>query len=114
MTVTVRIAWPKLGESELERISNQLDSDGFASAAAAYRGRIADAKSSYKEASRAADHLRDIDRAAKDVARDHPDVLHGDIGSDHGTDRGKALASWLVQQGWTPPHSMSGLVVVQE
>ncbi len=109
---TVEVARPKPSESELKRIANQLDADGFAAAATAYRERIDGAHQAEEDAHQAMNHLQYLDSAAARAAREHPDGV-GDYpnGIDHSQDRGIALASWLVQQGWTPPASLPGLVV---
>ncbi|QDM55859.1 hypothetical protein SEA_MAGICMAN_42 [Gordonia phage MagicMan] len=110
---TVEVATPKPDEYELERIADQLDADGFGSAATAYRDRIDGAKQARKDAEDAADHLRQLDSAAARTARENQDEDFGpgQIGADHSIERATALASWLVQQGWTPPASLPGLVV---
>lgn len=108
---TVEVPTPMPNEYELERIADQLDADGFGSAATAYRDRIDGAKQGRKDAEDAADHLRQLDSAAARTARENQDEMSGDVGLDHSTERGTALASWLVQQGWAPPASLPGLVV---
>ncbi|QHB37887.1 hypothetical protein SEA_OPIE_45 [Gordonia phage Opie] len=110
---SVEVAWPKPDEQELRRIADQLAADGFTDAAEAYRARIQGAARAYTAAQRALSHLNDLDSAAARAARENQDEDFGPgrIGADHSTERGTALASWLVRQGWTPPTSLPGLVV---
>ena len=110
---SVEVAWPKPDEHELRRIADQLDADGFTDAAEAYRGRIPGAARAHTAAQRALSHLNDLDSAAARAARENQDEDFGPgkIGADHSIERATALASWLVQQGWTPPASVLGMVV---
>ena len=110
-TVEVEVDWPKPSEHRLREIAEQLEADGFSAAAAAYRGRIEPAARADRAAQCASRHLRDLDRASARVARENQDEIDGDVGADYSGERGTALATWLVQQGWTPPSSLPGLVV---
>ncbi|MGW8936150.1 hypothetical protein [Gordonia terrae] len=109
---SVEVAWPKLDDHELRRIADQLAADGFTTTAAAYRERVEDALQGREDAHLASEHLCALDSAAARAAREHQDEWgDGNIGTDRSPERGTAVASWLVQQGWTPPTSLPGLVV---
>lgn len=93
---------------EVQASADLLSSDGHHDLATTYSAQAADLRLRAHQQEDAADALHELGTGIARICRELADDLPEDsnVGIDRSSERGEALADWLTDHGWTPPHPL--------